>query len=534
MAGLNRISIDGVEYLIALPNQETDYIQKKIVEEGQPYELSMLRDIARRIRPGGLVLDIGANVGNHALYLAAVAGCNVQAFEPNASLCDAMNLSVEANKLSKKVEVHCVGLGRAPAKAHFGHIDESNLGGQSLSIGSGEGDVIDVVRLDDLIFDKPVEALKIDVEGMEIDVLEGGAELVRRDRPLLYVECLNEQDFQNVRDWLEPFDYCYWDTFNATPTHLFVRGESVTEAQRLDRLMTKVVREGYLREERIRNLRSQLDQANKKYHDAVEQVSLLKQRTHDANLKYREVSERQQSMKREVELQKTIREKDLELVSERSDAQKKLYEERLEDLHRGKALLEAQLKEVLAQRQGAQEKALDFEASSVQAMRELNERQAEIRSLRDELSVANRRYDETALLNASLKAEIEVQRSSHLEELEAADRHAEAQHSMFESELARLGEENAELETRMQEVDEKRGAAEAALRELEQTRGEADRELLELRAQLEALKVELAESHDRYRLQAQEFEQLKRSLERFSFSRKRIQHLQDSLRTLAV
>ncbi|EKF41297.1 FkbM family methyltransferase [Nitratireductor indicus C115] len=513
MTGFNRISIDGAEYLIALPNQETDYIQKKIVEEEQPYELPMLRDIAKRVRPDGLVLDIGANVGNHTLYLAAVVGCSVHAFEPNASLCEALNLSVEANELSKKVEVHCVGLGREPAKAHFGHTDESNLGGQSLAIGSDEGDIIDVMRLDDLIFDRPVEAMKIDVEGMEIDVLEGASELVRRDRPLLYVECLNEQDFQNIRDWLEPFDYCYWDTFNATPTHLFVRGESVTEAQRIDRLMTKLVREGYQREERIHSLRSQLDQANKKYHDAVEQVSVLKQRFHDANLKYREVSERQQSMKREVELQKTIREKDLQLVSERSDAQKKLFEERLEELQRGKALVEAQLKEVLTQHQGTQEKALDIEASSAQVMRELNERQAEIRGLRDELTVANRRYDETVQLNASLKAEIEVRRSSHQEELTAADRHAEAQRSMFETELARLGDENAELETRMQEVDEKREAAEAALRELEQTHDDADRELVELRSQLEALKAELAESHDKYRLQAQEFEQLKRSLE---------------------
>jgi len=92
---LHRILVDGLDYQIALPHRETDYIQGKIAREGAPYELTMLRAMADRLSPGDLVLDIGANIGNHSLYLAA-AGFTVHAFEPNASLCEALNQSVLA------------------------------------------------------------------------------------------------------------------------------------------------------------------------------------------------------------------------------------------------------------------------------------------------------------------------------------------------------------------------------------------------------------------------------------------------------
>ena len=82
-----------VSYRIVLPNRETDYIQKGIVESQHPYELEMLEDMASRLQPGDRVLDVGANIGNHTMYLAAVAGAQVTAFEPNAPLATAIRQS---------------------------------------------------------------------------------------------------------------------------------------------------------------------------------------------------------------------------------------------------------------------------------------------------------------------------------------------------------------------------------------------------------------------------------------------------------
>ena len=57
---------DGLQYEIVLPDADKDHIQRMIFETGKPYELDMLRNMRSRIAEGDLVLDIGANVGNHA------------------------------------------------------------------------------------------------------------------------------------------------------------------------------------------------------------------------------------------------------------------------------------------------------------------------------------------------------------------------------------------------------------------------------------------------------------------------------------
>ncbi|AWM61388.1 glycosyl transferase family 1 [Stutzerimonas stutzeri] len=100
-----QLSLDGASYSIYLPDAENDYIQGRIVTDQQPYELEMLRDMAARLQPEDLVLDIGANIGNHTLYLASVAGCQVYAFSFQPENCSALVESVESNQLVGLVEV---------------------------------------------------------------------------------------------------------------------------------------------------------------------------------------------------------------------------------------------------------------------------------------------------------------------------------------------------------------------------------------------------------------------------------------------
>lgn len=57
-----------------------------------------------------------------------------------------------------------------------------------LSDPTGASEPVDVVRLDDRIGDCPCALLKIDVQGMEEDVIRGAINLVRKHGPLLYVE----------------------------------------------------------------------------------------------------------------------------------------------------------------------------------------------------------------------------------------------------------------------------------------------------------------------------------------------------------
>lgn len=291
------LSIGANHYSIYLPNADIDYIQKKISTEIKPYELEMLQDIQANVSAGDLVLDVGANIGNHTLYLAAIAGCKVISFEPNASLIEALRRSVEINQLSERVTLMPYGVGHVAGKGHFSAIMEENLGGQSIDLGEGD---IHIVALDELEFPDRVKLIKIDVEGMELPVLEGAARLIGKDRPLVYVECMNADHYKTISAWMESHGYTYWDTFNATPTHFFRPLESVSLDLRLARLQHHEVLSNYQNAQLLKTTRDNLASANQKYREACQRIDVLKEQIHNSDTRQQELkaklSERQQEL----------------------------------------------------------------------------------------------------------------------------------------------------------------------------------------------------------------------------------------------
>jgi len=213
------VTAEGVNYPIYLTSPDRDYIQKSLATKGVPYELSMLTDMKARLRADSTVLDVGANIGNHTFYLAQVLRCQVIAFEANDELAHAMDITTSEAGLEERVTVYAFALGEKPGFAEFEQAIPENLGGQSLRQGSGR---IKVRALDSFGISAPVSAIKIDVEGMELDVLKGGKKIIESNLPMLYVESQTKESFIEISAYLETLGYCYRDTFNATPTHLFI------------------------------------------------------------------------------------------------------------------------------------------------------------------------------------------------------------------------------------------------------------------------------------------------------------------------
>jgi len=295
---LIELTVRGTTYAMALPGAEVDYIQRHIATTGEPYEIAMLEDLASRLDPGDLVVDAGANVGNHTLFLAMVARCRVEAFEPDTELAEIIERSVAANDASSLVRVHRLALGDRAGVGRLVTVDPANRGAQHMELGTGD---VRVVALDDADIRRPVRALKIDVEGMELSVLRGADRLVREDRPLLYVECADESAFGQVAEWLDERDYVYWETFNATPTHLFRPAEDVDPEQATRRLMLRGARIAYRTTKTIADLRSKLDAANLKYRSAGEHHRALRERFDEARAQVEELEARRAEVEAALE-----------------------------------------------------------------------------------------------------------------------------------------------------------------------------------------------------------------------------------------
>lgn len=430
------LSIGKKHYSIYLPNADTDYIQKKISNDNQPYELEMLEDIQAHVSAGDLVLDIGANIGNHTLYLAAIAGCKVTSFEPNATLIEALSRSLEINQLSELVTLMPYGVGHTAGKGHFSKLMEENLGGQSIEVGDGE---IRIVALDELEFDDPVKLIKIDVEGMELPVLEGAVGLIEKDQPLIYVECINADHYKTISTWMESHGYVYWDTFNATPTHLFRPAESVSLDMRLARLQHHEVLSNYQNAQLLKTTRDNLANANQKYREACQRIDVLKEQLQNSDTRQQELKAKLSERQQELEAAR----QEVEQMRQRLHQAERQYAARLDELASAMAAIaadktegQAREHELTAQldearrtleseraRSSLLEKNLaEREQLAAQQIAELavqRERSAELRTaydaLSEELERYKSRYEEEVRNGQSIRERLEATREQGLE-----------------------------------------------------------------------------------------------------------------------
>ncbi|MCK7546201.1 FkbM family methyltransferase [Marinobacter bryozoorum] len=283
------INVGEKQYFMVLPDWEEDYIQGMLVEKAVPYEFAMLQAMESCLRANDLVLDVGANIGNHTLYLAAVAGLRVVAFEPNPELCVPLRQAISLNDLDGRVTLHEVGVGASEGNAHFAERKPENIGGQSLTLDDSDAAPISVISLDALDLEDKVRAIKVDVEGMELSVLKGAGNLISRDKPYLFIEAQTESDFDALHEVVVDLGYIYWDTFNATPTHWFIHSEELGQDAIVDHYFQKG-RDSYKLRLAKRDLQTRLNEANMKYRSANERINELKDRLNEANVKYKEAT----------------------------------------------------------------------------------------------------------------------------------------------------------------------------------------------------------------------------------------------------
>ncbi len=198
-----------------------DHVGRSITLWGR-YEREELALLMQSIQPllpaGGICLDIGANVGNHALFFAEHFD-EVLAFEPHPRTFALLQLNA-----SLRHNVHCFayGLSNADAQATL-TVPADNLGMASLHEGlHGYTVACELRRLDGLVElrTQRVALMKIDVEGHELAVLQGARDLLLRDRPLVVFEQLAGEITQGTSatmDFLRGCGYSRWWTTQPHP-----------------------------------------------------------------------------------------------------------------------------------------------------------------------------------------------------------------------------------------------------------------------------------------------------------------------------
>lgn len=208
-------------------------------------ELALMQ---RLVQPDAVVLDVGANIGAHTLTLADAVGPEgrVWAFEPQRLVFQMLCANVALNSRTNVHTVHAA-VGATPGLLPLPEHDPrrpTNFGGVSFADVASlpqpvAGAQVRRITLDGLGLER-CDLIKIDVEGMEVDVLAGARALVAACQPLLFIE--NNDDARsralieavlglNYRAWwvLAP----YFNPANHRGEHLDIYGDHVPEVSML-------------------------------------------------------------------------------------------------------------------------------------------------------------------------------------------------------------------------------------------------------------------------------------------------------------
>ena len=176
-------------YGLMLYNLMDIYIGRSLDIYGEYCE-EEARVYRRLLDRGQVVVDAGANIGCHTVLFASTVGPTgrVFAFEPQRVAFQMLCANLACNELWN-VEAWPVGLGSSDGRLvapPISYDSEGNFGDLSLSQ-DGPGEEVAVTTIDNLGLDA-CHLIKIDVQGMEREVLLGAAETKKNHRPLLYVE----------------------------------------------------------------------------------------------------------------------------------------------------------------------------------------------------------------------------------------------------------------------------------------------------------------------------------------------------------
>ena len=154
-------------------------------------------------------IDVGANIGIYALNIAKnFPNIKIDAFEPHKGAFERMKANIHQNGFSQIIQSHNLALssenknGYLQASKRFGTYQS---GGASIS---PEGEMkISQVRGDDLIKDvDSFIAIKIDVEGFELSVLQGIENLIKNNKIFLQIEIFDEK-LSETSKFLEDFNF---------------------------------------------------------------------------------------------------------------------------------------------------------------------------------------------------------------------------------------------------------------------------------------------------------------------------------------
>ena len=188
---LTEFEVDGTIFTFLL-NSRQDHIQQ-FLARGDFYEREELELLGSFCNGRRRLLDIGANIGNHSIFLAHRLNLErVTPIEPQPAIMHVLKANLGLNwRPSFDLSHLGLALGAQDGWVQIGAFNEQNIGGTRMKPLEEPAQMHGMVRLvagDHLFRPGEFDIVKIDVEGMEGDVLSGLGGFFKEFDGVIFVE----------------------------------------------------------------------------------------------------------------------------------------------------------------------------------------------------------------------------------------------------------------------------------------------------------------------------------------------------------
>lgn len=243
-----KIRIDNAKYFYMVSKGDDEIASRLFFKGIKGYEYPSINFLNERIISANrnndsfYFFDIGANSGLFSLYAATMSSNNSQvyAFEPNNRARNRLEENCKANGFNN-INILPYAISKNSGKCLFTNSD-THLGISTTNkmltnnqISKEQVVEVQMYSLDDFIVDNSInkiDLIKIDVEGFELEILNGSQLVLSKLRPYLIVEILDKVVENYITDFLNHFNYKKIINFDLKPydrNQYFIPGEKETD-----------------------------------------------------------------------------------------------------------------------------------------------------------------------------------------------------------------------------------------------------------------------------------------------------------------
>jgi FkbM family methyltransferase len=231
-----RTKVPGSKTFTICGVSENDHIYNRILKTDSFYETDLLEYISNVVGDDAkknVVIDIGANIGNHSVYLGKFVAGRLISVEANPNVLPILRSNLERNIDNYTIYECALGAAEGKGIVSMPEGSSNNIGMAMVEFiddGALTDEAVPVRTLDQVIDEYKannpgefkISAIKIDVEGSEVSVLSGASETLSEYHPDLFIEAADKAFRKDIENIILPYGYKRISRWAATPVYHYV------------------------------------------------------------------------------------------------------------------------------------------------------------------------------------------------------------------------------------------------------------------------------------------------------------------------